>query len=122
MNTIELARKAGIEDWWESGNEMRDVLDEHLERFAALVLEEHLKGVDVEPVGFLTTHTNGFQSFSKTVEGIYTDTAKSITQIYTAEQMAAVRHRALEEAAKVCDPYTHGQWFAAAIRALGGKK
>jgi hypothetical protein len=26
-----------------------------------------------------------------------------------------------EACAKVCDPYTHGQWFAAAIRARGNK-
>ena len=34
---IRMAREAGIEDWWDSGNEHREVLQEHLERFAALV-------------------------------------------------------------------------------------
>lgn len=29
-----------------------------------------------------------------------------------------IRNQALEEAAKECDPYTHGQWFANKIRAL----
>ena len=32
-----LAREAGIDHWWESGNEHREVLQQHLERFAALV-------------------------------------------------------------------------------------
>ena len=34
---IRMAREAGIEDWWDSGNEHREVLQEHLERFAAIV-------------------------------------------------------------------------------------
>lgn len=33
---LELAREVGIDDWWESGNEMREVLDEHLSRFYTL--------------------------------------------------------------------------------------
>jgi len=33
-----------------------------------------------------------------------------------------VRAETIEECAKVCDPYTHGAWFAKAIRALGEKK
>ena len=34
---IEMARQAGIEKWWDSGNEQREVLQEHLEAFAKLV-------------------------------------------------------------------------------------
>ena len=34
---IRMAREAGIDHWWESGNEHREVLQQHLERFAALV-------------------------------------------------------------------------------------
>ena len=34
---------------------------------------------------------------------------------------ALVAEKEREECAKVCDPYTHGQWFAAAIRARGQK-
>lgn len=34
---IRMAREAGIEDWWDSGNEHREVLQEHLEAFADLV-------------------------------------------------------------------------------------
>ena len=32
------------------------------------------------------------------------------------------REATLEEAAKVCDPYTHGQWFAKEIRKLKGEQ
>ena len=34
---IRMAREAGIDEWWDSGNEDRDDLQEHLERFAQLV-------------------------------------------------------------------------------------
>ena len=34
---IRMAREAGIDHWWESGNEHREVLQQHLERFADLV-------------------------------------------------------------------------------------
>ena len=34
---IRMAREAGIDHWWESGNEHREVLQQHLERFTALV-------------------------------------------------------------------------------------
>jgi hypothetical protein len=38
------------------------------------------------------------------------------------ERFAALVAAAEREAcAKVCDPYTHGQWFADAIRARGNK-
>jgi hypothetical protein len=40
MNIIELAKQAGIDEWWDSGNEHREVLQEHLEHLAALVLDE----------------------------------------------------------------------------------
>lgn len=34
---IELAKQAGIDDWWESGNERREELDDLLTIFATLV-------------------------------------------------------------------------------------
>jgi len=34
---IEMAREAGIDEWWDSGNEHREVLQKHLEAFAELV-------------------------------------------------------------------------------------
>ena len=43
---IRLARQAGIDHWWESGNEHREVLQQHLERFAALV-REHLLSTEI---------------------------------------------------------------------------
>ena len=35
-----LAEQAGIEEWWDSGNERREVLQEHLEKFAELIVRE----------------------------------------------------------------------------------
>jgi hypothetical protein len=37
-------------------------------------------------------------------------------------ELSRFRDLVLEEAAYVCDPYTHGQWFARAIRAMKGQK
>jgi hypothetical protein len=37
---IEMAREAGIDEWWDSGNEHREVLQKHLEHFAKLVRED----------------------------------------------------------------------------------
>lgn len=34
---ISMAREARIDAWWESGNEVREVLQDHLEHFAGLV-------------------------------------------------------------------------------------
>ncbi len=34
---IEMAREAGIDDWWDSGSEWRETFNAHIERFAALV-------------------------------------------------------------------------------------
>ena len=39
-----MAREAGIDDWWDSGNEHRETLQEHLERFAALVAAAEREG------------------------------------------------------------------------------
>ena len=36
----QLAEQAGIEEWWDSGNERREVLQEHLEKFAELIVRE----------------------------------------------------------------------------------
>jgi hypothetical protein len=43
---IELAKQAGIDEWWNSGNEHREVLQEHLEHLAALVLEEAARVIE----------------------------------------------------------------------------
>ena len=39
-DTIKLARQAGIDEWWDSGDEQREVLQDHLKRFAELVAAE----------------------------------------------------------------------------------
>ena len=36
----EMIEQAGIEEWWDSGNERREVLQEHLEKLAELIVEE----------------------------------------------------------------------------------
>jgi hypothetical protein len=41
--TIRMAREAGIDDWWISGNEIREELDVYLEHFAALVAAAVMK-------------------------------------------------------------------------------
>ena len=35
--TIEMAREAGIDAWWDSGSDWRETFDEHLKAFEALV-------------------------------------------------------------------------------------
>jgi len=37
---IEMARQAGVDKWWDSGNEQREVLQKHLVVFAKLVAEK----------------------------------------------------------------------------------
>ena len=36
----EMIEQAGIEEWWDSGNERREVLQEHLEKLAELIVRE----------------------------------------------------------------------------------
>ena len=36
----ELAEQAGIDEWWDSGNECREVLQEYLEKLAELIAAE----------------------------------------------------------------------------------
>ena len=48
----QLAEQAGIEEWWDSGNECREVLQEHLEKFAELIVRECagiIESQDVDP-------------------------------------------------------------------------
>ena len=130
MNTIELARLAGAFELHsvEHYEPLSLVGVDRIETFHRLCIEDFVKGVDVEPVGYLSTHTFGPQVFSETFAGVYPDTATSIKSLYTAEQMAAQRHKALEEAAEVvlkeCDRWEEpriGLICAAAIRALKEK-
>jgi hypothetical protein len=36
-DTIDMAREAGIDEWWDSGSDWRETFDEHLKAFEALV-------------------------------------------------------------------------------------
>ncbi len=36
-DTIDMAREAGIDAWWDSGGDWRETFDEHLKAFEALV-------------------------------------------------------------------------------------
>ena len=36
-STIDMAREAGIDAWWDSGSDWRETFDEHLKAFEALV-------------------------------------------------------------------------------------
>ena len=40
---IEMARQAGVDKWWDSGNEQREVLQKHLVVFAKLVEEKAIE-------------------------------------------------------------------------------
>ena len=35
---LEITKQAGIDEWWDSGNEQREILQEHLEAFYKLVV------------------------------------------------------------------------------------
>jgi hypothetical protein len=36
-DTIDMAREAGLDAWWDSGSDWRETFDEHLKAFEALV-------------------------------------------------------------------------------------
>jgi hypothetical protein len=40
--TVQLAREAGIDAWWDSGSDWRETFDEHLKAFEALVRADEL--------------------------------------------------------------------------------
>ena len=111
MNIIELARKAGI-DKYINDIEERPYLTK-LETFARLIIEDFVKGVDVEPVArFMTwvgkgTYPKQGYTVARTFEECHKEAYPKDWQegdsLFTAEQMAAQRHKALEEAAQECD-------------------
>jgi len=54
MRTAEdMAREAGLDEWWDSGSEWRETFNEHLKTFAALVRadERELCAKRLEAVG-----------------------------------------------------------------------
>jgi hypothetical protein len=98
-----------FDEWWDSGNEMREVFDNHLERFATLhrasILEE-LTGAEMpEPVAYAYNGTHGAR-FDE-------------TQLREAIASAVVRER--EQCAQLCAAYGEDDLndVAAAIRARG---
>lgn len=118
---IELAKQAGIDDWWESGNERREELDDLLTTFATLVRNayraELLAGVGEPAVKLHGKHKNGKLSAER-------------MELYTADQLAAAvlaaRNAALEEVANWIEPQrndipANGFEFATAIRNLKDK-
>jgi hypothetical protein len=101
---IRMAREAGIDVWWDSGNEHRERLQEHLEHFAALI-EKHLS-----------------------YDGIHTCHDQCQRPACVATRNAVERER--EACAQVCDAHTVddvlvgvgiGQSCADAIRARSEK-
>jgi hypothetical protein len=101
MNIIELAEQAGFKvknfktpviTAQHSNGSWVSVGDE-LETFARLVIEAHVKGVDMEPVGFQWFDTANFR------KRLPDDALPSDWRVlYTATQMAAQRHKVLEDA------------------------
>jgi coenzyme F420-reducing hydrogenase beta subunit len=99
---LRMAREAGFKD---HGNpELWDymvVADEVIERFFKLAYEA---GAAAER------------------ERIIAANAPEIERINAhIKELEQARAEEREACAKVCDPYTHGQWFADAIRARGNK-
>lgn len=103
MNTIELAEKAGF---WREHTHVWMCSPEDMETFRRLCIEDHLKGVDVEPVAWQHYYKNqGTElSYSPSLTGFpFRGGATEVAPLYTAKQMAAQRHKALDEAAQVCE-------------------
>jgi hypothetical protein len=46
--TIELAREAGIDAWWDSGSDWRETFNEHVKAFEALVRAAERDGCILE--------------------------------------------------------------------------
>jgi hypothetical protein len=51
----------------------------------------------------------------------WTDRVDEFLPLWNEKFAALVAAAEREACARVCDPYTHGQWFAKAIRARGSK-
>jgi hypothetical protein len=47
-DTIDMAREAGIDAWWDSGGEFRGVFNEHLKAFEALVRADEREAIKDE--------------------------------------------------------------------------
>ncbi len=116
MNIIELARKAGFA--MENSAAIQAA-----ERFARLVIDDFVASVDVEPVARFRHKYIEPEGTCECVVWCDEDLGVN-TPLYTAEQLAAVRHRALEEAARLCHDasipppdttQSDAQWAAAVL-------
>ncbi len=105
MNIIELATKAGFERvvaHHPDGTVTATVVPiAKLQRFARLVIEDFVASVDVEPVAWIRgsgtamLDAGGYATVYAS-EGM----SNHSRPLFTAEQLEAVRHRALKEASK----------------------
>ena len=142
MNTIELARLAGLKVGTNisgvtlvgspSGETIAHLTIAELETFRRLCIEDFVKGVDMEPVAYIDPDT--LRLLNRAVVTAHLTKQKhdhirgEQVALYTAEQVAAQRHKALEEAAEVVEKSPSYDWHkfaceaAAAIRNLKEKK
>ena len=47
-DTIDMAREAGIDAWWDSGSDWRETFNEHLKAFEALVRADERERIKEE--------------------------------------------------------------------------
>lgn len=118
---IRMAREAGIEDWWDSGNEHREVLQEHLERFAALVAKHTLANID--PSSFMTWQ-EGYEAGKQTEREAWEHRYARLQSLMDVRETQPNKPCCLAEreaCAKVCEdaPEPDGADLAERIRARG---
>ena len=122
MNIIELAKQAEFAIVGPDGDKYFECWPEQLEAFARLVIEAHVASVDVEPVAHCKVRPlRGDESVRK-FEIAWVGNNPIAGPLYTAEQMAAAQHRALEEAAQIVQSHegmhTYVDHMVDEIRAL----
>ena len=86
---IRMAREAGIDAWWASGNEDRECLQDHLEHFAGLVAaseHEEIKMTKDEAFGFLQRWQDSYNN----LEAAYEPLTKAFGATYEGELPDAV--------------------------------
>ncbi len=72
-DTIDMAREAGIDEWWDNGGDWRETFNEHLKAFEALVRADEcaLATPVQEPVGYVAE--NGVVDWNVCAPPILTD-------------------------------------------------
>ena len=61
-DTIDMAREAGIDAWWNSGSDWREKFDEHLKAFEALVRADERSAERGEPVAWMDADGDVYKS------------------------------------------------------------